>query len=58
MYIILHFYITRLVPPEKVLLIPKSVPAKFGAKSMKLLKWPLDSAPFKNMPAHSRLGPI
>ena len=42
------------LPPENVLLIPKIVPAKFGAKSMQLPKWPLAKAPLKNIPEHRR----
>ncbi len=40
----------KYVPPENVLLIPESVPAKFGARSEKLLKWPLEIDPLKNVP--------
>ena len=41
-------------PPANVLEMPKSVPAKFGAKSMWLWKWPVVTAPLRNRLRHIR----
>jgi hypothetical protein len=43
-----------MIPPDMVLLIPKTVPAKFGAKSTGVEKWPLDNAPLKNIPTQNK----
>ncbi len=41
-------------PPEKVFVIPKSVPAKLGERSTCDTMWADARAPLKNQPAHRR----